>query len=260
MTRYLDNCSSCGEPQTTDLPAGRPVWPVFDLDLKPPADVAWLWPQNCVRCIGCGACWVGIGDIPREAKQFVESPEYRAVADGPWPTGFREEMAAALLAEQLGMHEFAFERHLIASWIAEDEESWLGAPESSSSLADLARTRAVQSWVAAAGDPTADLVPRCTELAQVTVTGHVLLDNQVLVDLLRRLGDWDRAQAAAASARRALAGTLAAWGGLDGLGDDEEHEVVSACEVALDLEDSLIAHRTTERAHARLDLPVWIAC
>jgi len=259
MTRYLDNCSSCGEPQTTDVPAGRSVWPVFDLDLKPPADVAWLWPQNCVRCIGCGACWVGIGDIPRDAKQFVASPAYREVADGPWPTGFREEMAAALLAEHLGMHEFAFERHLIASWIADDEQTWLGSPESSRSLADLARTRAVQSWIAAAGDPTTEPLPRCTETAAVTVTGDVLLDNQVLVDLLRRLGQWERARAAAASARRALADTLAAWGGADGLRDDEERELVSACEVALDVEDTLIAHRICDRAHARLDLPVWIA-
>lgn len=260
FVRFLDKCSVCGEPQTTDYPAGLFQWVELDLDLKATGDVGWLWPENSVRCITCGACGVTIWGFPEGTLDAVNSPEYRAVADGPWPEGYRNEMAAALLGEMLGSPDAAFERYLVASWIAEDAQSWLGGDDPEwVGLADLARQKAVAAWIAEAGDPTAGPLPRCTELAATHVIGHPLLDNQVLVDLLRRLGEWDRAAAAAANARRALADTLAAWGGYDELPNDEERDIVRACELALDLEDALIAHRDSSRAGARLDLPLWFA-
>ncbi len=259
FTRYLDSCSVCREPQTTDYLGGPHAWTDVDLDLKGTGDVAWRWPHASVRCISCGACGVTIWNFPAGTEDFVRSDAYRSVADGPWPSGFRDEMAAGLLGEHLGWLGYAFERYLAASWIAEEAEQWLGSDEVWVGLADEARRRAVGVWIREAGDPTAAPLPRCTERAATTVIGHVLLDNQVLVDLLRRLGQWDRAAAAAQNARRAIADTLTEWGGYDELFDDDERSVVRACELALDLEEPLIAHRDASRANARLELPLWFA-
>jgi hypothetical protein len=169
-------------------------------------------------------------------------------------------MAAGWLAEQGGWLGSAFERYLIASWIAEEAQLWLGRDDATwDGLADVARRRAVDVWIREAGDPTAGPLPRCTEQAATTVVGHPLLDDQVLVELLRRLGEWDRAAAAAQNARRAIADTLAAWGGYDELFDDDERLIVRSCEVALDLEDRLIEYQDASRADARLDLPMWFA-
>ena len=168
--RFLDHCSLCDEPQTIDYPAGLHVWTDVDLDLKASGDVGWRWPHGAVRCIGCGACGVTISHFPPGAIDYVRSPHYRSVADGPWPEGFRTEMAAGMLAEHLGQRDRAFERYLIASWIADDAQTWFGAEEPAwEGLADRARGSAVDVWIREAGGPTTGPLPRCTERAATTV-------------------------------------------------------------------------------------------
>lgn len=260
FVRHLAACSVCDEPQTTDTPAGRFEWTDLDLDLKAVDERGWMWPENSVRCIACGACGVTIWNFPPGTGGFVRSEEYHRVSDAAWPSGFRDEMAAGLLGAHLGWSGYAFERYLVAVWIADDAQRWLGADDPDwSGLSDLARRRAVDAWMAAAGDPTTTEVARDTEHAAVTLVGHVLLDNQVLVDLLRRSSDWPRAAAAAQSARRGIRDTLAAWGGMAGLCNDDERQIVQACQIALDIEERLIAQHDASRANTRLELPIWFA-
>ncbi len=262
MKQILVNCSICDEPQAIDFLERFGHTGFHDADLRPSGQAHWLWPGAVTRCVGCGACGETIDRFPRGVglADYVRSPEYRAVADADQPATFRNAMAAGALAVRVGWSELAFQYYLAACWAADDEtdrRAKVGLDDDLT-LGASARSHAIDVWLQECGDIFAESLPRGREDAATSLLGEPLLDNQALVDVLRRNGDFARARAASVMARRALAETVAAWSPY-GEGDEDVRAVNEACATLLDVEDALIRDRDAGSAQVRVELPLWWA-
>jgi hypothetical protein len=214
-----------------------------------------------MRCTECAACGYSLESFPKDVRHFVRSDEYRATAHANAPAGVRDAMAASLLAKRIRQPERAFRYALTASWAADDEvarRAKTGEPQDPA-LGEGARRLAVRLWVDQCGDVLRSPIARTHETAQVSLTGEPLLDNQALVDLLRRLGDWPAATKALEVAQVALSGTVAEWAEVGWPDTDDQRELLSGCQSLLDVEARLIQSRDARPAGARVCIPPWWA-
>lgn len=251
-------CSVCNELRVVEDPVGSGGYSRPDCDLRNWDGSSYLWPEPVRGCHACGAAGPTLGYFGPESRAVVTSDAYQELVAG-LPPRFRDEFAAGYLASAMQEHDTAFVRYLAASWIADaaveadpQDVAWRG-------LADRARRAAIDAWIAAAGDifQLSGNVRRSYDEAEVTLVGDVMLDNLVLIDLLRRVADWERAEIALHVGRAALQSSREEWGEMPL--DEDTALVVAACDLAFDLEDAMISHRRSERANAALDLPLWWA-
>lgn len=252
---FLLHCGICTHPlvRSIEEPATTDGHRGLDLRMTRSQGQAILWPVAVHRCPNCHACGAWLDHLKSDLAEFVASPAYLAVAQDDLPAGYRDHLAASLLAAEandlVGAADFA----LAASWAADAD----GLPENRRDDAgQRARRRFVNLWFEWCGDVLAGGLPRTPETAAATVTGEVLLDNQVLVDLARRLSDWDLADAALTMARDALAGAKQEAGPFD-IDDEDSLQILTGMEMLLELEGVLIRDRDSRFTPAEVELPLW---
>lgn len=254
-------CSVCDSPQVIDFEPSFVHSGLHGADLRPSGTAAWVWTGAIVRCADCGACGETLESFPAAARPFVRSADYRAVADATISPRVRDALAASLLAERVGWDDLAFRYALTAAWAADDEvlrRVKTGEP-ADPTLGDTVRRVVIRLWFEQCGDVLHSSIPRGHETAQVSPTGEPLLDNQVLVDSLRRIGDWADATEALEVARAALAETVDEWAAV-GLPETEaDRDLLEGCRSLLDIEAQLIEARDASPAEARVVLPAWWA-
>lgn len=254
-------CSVCDSPQVIDFLRSFEHTGLHGADLRPSGSAAWIWTGSILRCTECAACGESLESFPGTARPVVRSADYRAIANAAIPPPIRDAMAASLLAERIGWDDRAFRYALAATWSADDEDSRrdkTGEPRDPG-LGDAARSLAIRLWLEQCGDVLHTTIPRGHETAEVSPTGEPLLDNQVLVDLLRRVGNWADATTALKVARVALADTVEQWAEVGWPETQDQRDLLDGCESLLDLEAGLIEAKDARPADARVALPAWWA-
>jgi hypothetical protein len=158
-----------------------------DLDLRPAElerSTIWSWVQRCNWCGYCAANIAGVTQLPADA---VERDEYRAqLVDADFPDLANSFLCSALLAEQLGRTDDAALDIISAAWVCDDE----GSPEA----AVRCRLRAVELLRGSEGGAP---------------FGNAETKHVVIVDLLRRAGQFDEAVAEADTALADATGAVA---------------------------------------------------
>ena len=168
-------CSLCGTPCRPPFQP-PPAETAPDLDLRPGEPTRSTLPRWVQTCRGCGACAPDLARLPTAAKIVVDSNRYREVDKGAEQPFLRWALIAGAAADP----EEAAQATLEAAWMLDD------AGRDAAGL----RRLAASLW----GEPA------------------TMQDALRLVDVLRRAGEFDAAEARADAmlGRRGLAETDAA--------------------------------------------------
>lgn len=206
-------CAVCGAESEQAILTSTSRFGHSDLDMRPAEpqrSALWLEVQQCPSC---GYCAAAIDEAPDRATAVVESEEYRRLLDSPGLPGLANAfLCSALVHEAAGKHAEGGWAAVSAAWACDDADA--------DHAGRICRARAVTLFRAARekGEPFAD--DAGSEAA-------------VVVDLLRRSGQFDEAEAECAEGLRAVTdevvrAVLLYERKLIGAGDDGRHSVDEA--------------------------------
>lgn len=193
-------CAVCGKAAKHDRLDSTNEFGWADLDLRPPPDRRHRLGLEIQHCAACGYCAPTISQekdpIDPSIRQTMQSAQYQlSLHDKQLPNTARYFVCWALLAYAQGHIAWAAWATLKAAWVCDDHSSHA---EMATQLRELAASRfhaaiAAQDWPCA-GEP---------------------LSHAVLVDILRRSGQFDLALAKANSALLTAPATQENEGAID---------------------------------------------
>jgi len=157
-------CAVCGAPVQPPFRAPAPDG-APDLDLRPGEPARSTLPDWIASCPKCGAAGPDLSKLPPGTDKVVQSPQYRSLLEPEWA---RSHLRWAKICEAAGDRRGQAEAMLQAAWAADDS-------------GDAVSAAAYRGQVAELWGESADLE---TALR--------------LLDVLRRAGEFERAEAAAA--------------------------------------------------------------
>lgn len=225
------------------------------LDLRMVRPGALMWPYDVQRCPNCQVCASWVDTVDESVRPFVRSDDYKALAnDERGSVAYRDFMCASAVAHKSGRLYEAAVYALSASWEADGKDM---PAEFAAECGDEARRKLVDIWFEVCGDVFGENLPRDPEHADATLVGDAFLDNQLLVELLRRLGDWEGAERALAMARKAFEENQRVFIFYSVTPDEDELLMGNGVSMMLDLEEQLIRSRESGYVHAEVDLPLW---
>ena len=178
MTTYYEaevKCANCGTESKQRALMSTNAFGSPDLDLRPPPmkrGTMDAWVQHCPHC---GYCAATIESVEEGASAIVASTEYGAVLNrADLPKLARRFLASSFIVERVGGPEDAAHRIMCAAWVCDDARLDDRASE-------LRRA-------------CAEKIPAFIETSRGTPGEQKA--TAVLVDVLRRCGDFDGALAA----------------------------------------------------------------
>lgn len=168
-------CAVCGHVNKLNLLGSSIQFGCSDLDFRPSEmyrSTIFLWTQECRKC---GYCSGSIAQADERTKAVVTSEEFQALCSRKTPRRRRPNPfhVAAFIAEKSGDLAAAFHHRLHEAWIHDDRKK--------TARATTARLHAF------------DLMCRAREEG-LRLFEEEGADDSVAVDLLRRAGDFRRAQ------------------------------------------------------------------
>ena len=183
-------CALCGERSTVVLLNSTSSFGAPDLDLRPPEmerSSMFAWVQ---RCAWCGYCAPSIDEGTSAMREIVESSAYRALlARSDVPELARYFLCSSMIFEEVEKEAFAARNAIEAAWVCDDANAHEAALR--------CRLRAVERLRESEADGDA--------LYDDPYTEHA-----VIVDLLRRAGQFDEAVEEADAALGEAEGEVAA--------------------------------------------------
>jgi len=176
--REVLRCALCADESEYTIIGSTNAVGYPDLDTRPPEmrrSTIFAWVQ---RCPNCGYCAAEIFNPCTTARTVVASSAYKQqLNDGAFPVLANSFLCKAILDEARGDQAAATWAHIHAAWACDDAECPVQARSCRRSAADL--------------------------LVQAEANGQAIcnqngLSAAILVDLMRRVGDWERARQALA--------------------------------------------------------------
>jgi pentatricopeptide repeat protein len=169
-------CAICGETNQFPVMASTSSSGYSDLDTRP-APVQrysmWLWIR---RCPNCGYCSSDIESAPDVdvVKEIIESDDYVAQLNNEnYPELANSFLCQSIIEEELGESNSAAGSALYAAWVCDDEEGF-------GDQAVECRLKAIGLFEQTIENDSENIVPETV--------------NCILIDLLRRVGEFDRAR------------------------------------------------------------------
>lgn len=176
MTSYADEiikCGQCGAENVYRVLQSTNSFGSCDLDTRPPEmrrSTMETWVQ---RCPACGYCASDISHPARQVKAVMESAEYREQLNNPeFPRLANSFLCRAIIERDKKKFAAATWSQIFAAWTCDDRK----AVEAASTCRRMA----------------ADMLVRA-ETAGQDVGQPAYAGKAILVDLLRRSGQMDRA-------------------------------------------------------------------
>jgi pentatricopeptide repeat protein len=169
-------CAICGETNEFPVMASTSSSGYSDLDTRP-APVQrysmWLWIR---RCPNCGYCSSDIESAPDvdAVKEIIESDDYVAQLNNEnYPELANTFLCSSFINEELADYQGAAGSALYAAWVCDDEEGF-------GNQAVECRLKAIGLFEQTIENDSENIVPETV--------------NCILIDLLRRVGEFDRAR------------------------------------------------------------------
>lgn len=185
-TEYQERirCAVCGaENEFTEIGStnafGSP-----DLDTRPPEMERSTLFASVQRCPECGFCASNVGEAPPVAKSLVRETAYQAqLNDRAYPELANSFLCKAALDKKTGGYASATWDLIRAAWACDDAEQ----PDQATTCRDMAAKMLVEA-----------------EKHGQQVSEQEGASTALLVDLLRRAGEYDRARECLATRRASV--------------------------------------------------------
>jgi hypothetical protein len=168
-------CAICGETNEFPVMASTSSSGYGDLDMRPgPVQrySMWLWIRRCPNCGYCSCDIESASDVDA-VKEIIESEDYIAQLNNEnYPELANSFLCSSIINERFEEFPSSAGSALYAAWACDDEEGF-------GDQAVECRLKAVDLYGQAIEKDSENIVPETV--------------NCILVDLLRRVGEFDRA-------------------------------------------------------------------
>lgn len=202
-------CGVCGATSRHQPLGSAETMGTPDLDMRPAPMARWTLAEQIQQCPECGYCSRDIALASETAKKMVHSEAYQdELAREDYPVLSRRYLCAALILSAEGDDGAAGRAALMGAWAADDAGDWQTAREVRSSEAEtLAEPETPAEVTGAAIAAASDAAAHCRRLAigyfeadrrhGPTFAADEYTADALLVDLYRRVGDFEAARSCA---------------------------------------------------------------
>ncbi|MBM3149469.1 MAG: DUF2225 domain-containing protein [Chloroflexi bacterium] len=194
----IRKCCICKEESEQVILTSTSAFGSMDLDTRPPALQRFTIDTWVQRCPSCGYCASEINKLEQGAAQLVSSDAYKNQLNSPnFPELANSFMCLSMIHEETGEYASAAWDSIHAAWACDDvtdSMSWRSIRQTTQEVhSDLAYRRASIDPTAKKCRRRALVLLRKAQEARQSFSKQVGGEEALIVDLLRRVGEFDEA-------------------------------------------------------------------